>query len=317
MNYLIVGFGNIGHKRFGVLGKKCIATVDPSKEATFKTSSDIPENFLNNFQAVIIATSKQPKLELIEYWLKKGKHVLVEKPVILSPKQYENFNRICKDQGVVLYTSYNLRFEPSIVKLRGLLDSNFLGTLYHAEMTYGYGNVKQLSNTWRESGYGVLDEIGSHLVDFCFYMFGYFDTSFKSINLQKVESKTLDHCVFATPDKKIIMTASALYWKNLFQINVYGEKGSIHVSGLCKWGKSTITIATRIVPAGIPTETEEVFEGSDKSWGEDINHFEQLVKQKVEYGPEDLRVSSALVNIVAGGKKELIKGKILDNFQGK
>ena len=31
-------------------------------------------------------------------------------------------------------------------------------------------------------------------------------------------------------------------WKNSFNLDVIGEKGSAHINGLCKWGPSTLEI---------------------------------------------------------------------------
>ena len=52
MRYLIVGYGNIGHKRKDALGKKCIATADPipKAEADFKNYKDVP---IDIFEAMI------------------------------------------------------------------------------------------------------------------------------------------------------------------------------------------------------------------------------------------------------------------------
>ena len=82
MRYLIVGLGNIGGKRRAVLGDRCVATVDPfNPAADFRRPEECP---LDGYDAAILAVPNDVKLKLMEYFLTRGKHVLVEKPLILE-----------------------------------------------------------------------------------------------------------------------------------------------------------------------------------------------------------------------------------------
>ncbi len=223
MRYLIVGYGNVGHKRQAVLGKKCVATVDPDpkQKADFRNSSEVPERIINKIEAVIIAAPKQPKLDLVRFWLKKGKHVLVEKPLVMTPGQAKNLSNIARKNKVIWYTAYNHRLEPNIARIKQIIDNGSLGKLYHAKMEYSFGNIRQLLGTWRETGYGTLDETGCHLIDFANYFFGYGKRDFTNMTARKVESSTFDYCIFATKDKKVLMEASWVTWKNIFKIEIY------------------------------------------------------------------------------------------------
>lgn len=317
MNYIIVGFGNIGHKRKDALGKKCITTIDPDikKQADYKDSYSLPDKLLQKFSCVILAVPKQFKLELLEYWLSKGKHVLVEKPLVIDKKIANRLLAICKKNRVIWYTGYNIRFEPSILKLSKILKNNTLGTIYHGQMTYGYGNSAQIKYTWRNSGYGVLDEIGSHLIDLAQLLLNYSSDQFKTNSLLSYELDTFDHCNISTNDNKISITASALYWKNIFSIEIYGDKGSAHINSLCKWGDSKLEIHQRKIPAGAPKIKIFEFRQKDNSWVIDIKEFEKRVKKKTTSSTTDLSIGETLINLVKQSKKES-KINILKKFQG-
>lgn len=304
--YLIVGFGNIGHKRQVALGKKAIATLDPNpnSHADFFSPNQIDQKTLSKFNAVVITVPRREKIEAVKYWLKKGKHVLVEKPMVLTPQEAKKLQSLARKNKVIWYTAYNYRFEPHIVKIKKLIDSGFLGDHYSTHMVYGFGNVRQLIGTWRETGFGALDEVGCHLVDLVHYLLGYRADQFEALYLQKTEAKTFDHCVLTTKDKKVLMEASWIMWKNIFSIDIYGSKGSLHMSGLCKWGESILLVRTRILPAGIPEEKKFVASGPpDPTWKEDIKYFESIIKERKTSLNTDLFITQSLLKIITNYTK--------------
>jgi predicted dehydrogenase len=299
MKYLIVGYGNIGHKREKILGNKCLATVDPDpkQKANYKLSSTVPTKILNKIRAVVIATPRQPKLALVEYWLKKGKNVLVEKPLILAPIKAKFLASLALKNKVIWYTGYNHHFEENIIRLQKMLAIGKIGKLYHARLEYSFGNVKEIIGTWRETGYGDLDEAGCHLVDFARIFFGYKGSNFKSVSLRKIESKVFDQCIFSTTDNKIIFEAGWTTWKNVFKIDIYGSLGSLHLEGLRKWGKSKLTYRQRVFPAGVPVEKVFIENGPDNTWQKDISYFEKMIKTQKNSLISDIENTKALVSI--------------------
>ena len=75
--------------------------------------------------------------------------------------------------GAVCYTAYNHRFEPHFVRMRDLIASGELGTIYRCRMFYGNGTARLVRDSaWRDQGAGVLPDLGSHLLDTCRFWFG-------------------------------------------------------------------------------------------------------------------------------------------------
>ncbi|MBI4039359.1 Gfo/Idh/MocA family oxidoreductase [Candidatus Daviesbacteria bacterium] len=318
MKYIIVGFGNIGHKRQAILGPRCIATVDPDPrtKADFADSSQVPRSLIDECRAVIVAVPRQPKLELVEYWLLRSKHVLVEKPVVITKTQAKRLQSIARKNKVIWYTAYNHRFEPNIARIKKLLAKKTIGKLYHGQIAYGFGNVKELKKTWRETGYGVLDEVGCHLVDFAHWFYGYRAEDFRGERFGSNELSVWDYCTFGTTDGKLIAEASWVTWKNSFSIEFFGSLGSIHLSGLCKWGTSRLTIRTRIFPAGVPIEKIFVEKGPDQTWTKDLKYFENQVRQNKTTYDNDLVTSQALVNIAKSLDQKLKNEQVYKKLKG-
>ena len=274
MRYALFGLGNIGAKRREILGERCIATVDPYNCAA--DYRDFNQLSKDPYDAAILAVPNDVKIDLARELLESGKHVLIEKPFLLPDwdTAQELYQR-AKAHGVVWYTSYNHRFEPLIETLKSELDRGAIGRVYYGRLFYGNGTVANIMGSWREQGMGVLEDLGSHLMDLLGYLFGYVGSEMESWTAERHEAKCPDHCIFATADHRFVIEASYLCWKNYFEIEIYGEEGSIHLRGLCKWGPSEIIVHQRVRPSGVPHVRRQSHSGRDMTWERDLSYFEQ------------------------------------------
>lgn len=275
MRYLLAGLGNIGHKRRAVLGGRCVATADPfNLEADYPAAEACPTD---RYDAVVLAVPNQAKLELLEHFLCLGKHVLVEKPLLLpSWESAERLERTARERGVIWYTSYNHCFEPLIVALKEQVDSRTIGRVYYGRLFYGNGTVGNVVGTWRDQGLGVLEDLGSHLLDLAGYLLGCQGTEFVAWSLGRHESASFDHGILASADGRFVLEMSFLCWKNTFAVELFGERGSLHLHGLHKWGPSELVLRGRALPSGVPRETRQTSDGPDETWQRDVEHFEAL-----------------------------------------
>ena len=127
MRYLLVGLGNIGGKRRAVLGDRCVATVDPfNPAADFRQPEQCPDD---RYDAAILAVPNDVKLRLIEFFLSRGKHVLVEKPLILDPEAAAHLSRVSQASRAIWYTS-TTSVEPNVLALKRQLEGGTIGRLY-------------------------------------------------------------------------------------------------------------------------------------------------------------------------------------------
>ncbi len=295
MRYLLVGYGNIGAKRKQILGERCVATVDPVNPAADAKEPDaVPAS---RYDAVVLATPNEPKLELLEKFLRQGKNVLVEKPVLfLDDAVGRRLESIARENGVVWYTSYNHRFEPVIARLKDKVGS--IGTVYSARLFYGNGTVRNIMGSWRDGGLGAFEDLGCHLLDLGGWILGVRGSRIDIREVRPIESRGIDRFVMATPDQRIVMEGSFVCWKNSFSIDVFGEKGSVHANGLCKWGATELILRERVLPSGVPKETRESVEGPDVTWERDLEHFEEIVARR-ECSSENDRWISSVIRSVA------------------
>ena len=256
---VVVGLGVQGKKRALIAGSDLVATVDLdiANKADFKK---ITELNLNTFDAVLLCTPDNPndKISLIKYFLENKKHVLVEKP--LFPENYLDFQEIknlARSKKVYFYVAYNHRFEPHFKRMRDLIESSELGSIYNLRMFYGNGTARLVKNSiWRDSGKGVVMDIGSHLVDTLLFWFGKKNLRLNNLKSFNYENKSPDHAIMSGSIDKINfqLEVSLLSWKNSFTCDVFAEKGTAHINSLCKWGPSEFIIRKRKYPSGLPDE---------------------------------------------------------------
>jgi predicted dehydrogenase len=295
LRYLVVGYGNIGRRRATLLGERCVASVDPTvAEATARGAEAVPPA---SYDAVVLATPNDVKLDYLRRFLAMGKSVLVEKPLPVDGAADVGALRRAAAGGAIWYTSYNHRFEPLVTRLKARLDDGVIGKLDRARLLYGNGTVRDWVGTWRERGTGVLEDLGCHLLDLAGWLLGRADEVWTLWDARAVESATWDYALFASTDRRVVMECGTVFWKNRFEIDVYGSGGSLHLVGLNKWGGATLVQDVRVLPSGRPTETVETTSGEDVSWRLDLTEFERRVAARESGGEGDARIGTALASL--------------------
>jgi predicted dehydrogenase len=135
-------------------------------------------------------------------------------------------------------------------------------------------------SVWRDQGAGVLPDLGSHLLDTARFWFGELGEEFFIFSADCFENRSPDHVVVGSghTEPRIELEMTLLSWRNHFTCDVFGEKGSAHISSLCKWGPATFTKRTRILPSGRPPEESVILVEDDPTWAFEYAHFRSLCR---------------------------------------
>ena len=262
-----------------------VATVDPvNREAGHRDLTEVP---LDEFDAALVCTPDEAKIPILRHLLAHGKHALVEKPLwCADPGELQALDELAVRTGAVCYTAYNHRFEPHFVRMKDTIDSGVLGRTYLCRMFYGNGTARDVRESpWRDRGTGVLPDLGSHLLDTALFWFGALDGPFTVWAADRFENKAFDHLAFGSAGPpRLELEMTLLSWRNHFTCDVYGERGSAHISSLCKWGPSTFTLRTRVLPSGRPPEESTTLVQADPTWALEYEHFTALCGKGVAGG---------------------------------
>jgi scyllo-inositol 2-dehydrogenase (NADP+) len=278
MRVLVVGYGVQGKKRLKVAGPDGIGFVDPiAPDANWRDLREVPAD---SYDAAIVCTPDAPKMELLRHLMGHGKHALVEKPLWAAREdELHEIESLARAHRALCYTAYNHRFEPHYVRMRDLIASGALGKIYRCRMFYGNGTARLVRDSaWRDEGAGVLPDLGSHLLDTAHFWFGDLGDDFRVVSVNRFENRAPDHVVIASEatQPKLELEMTLLSWRNHFTCDIFAEKGSAHIESLCKWGPTTFTRRTRILPSGRPPEDAVTLVQDDPTWALEYAHFTRL-----------------------------------------
>lgn len=130
-------------------------------------------------QAAVIANPATHHLAAAHALANEGVHILVEKPIAASALGVEELTELCDRKGVTLMTGYNLRFLPSLVRFRELLQEGAVGRVLSVRAEVGQclpswrpgTDYRQTVSARAALGGGVLLEL-SHEFDYLRWLFG-------------------------------------------------------------------------------------------------------------------------------------------------
>ena len=298
MKVAVIGLGTQGNKRMAIARSDVVVTVDPvHPQAQYKNTEAVP---IRDYDAALVCTPDDAKISILHYLLSHAKHVLVEKPHFAArSEQLRELESVAKRSKAVCYTAYNHRFEPHIANLKKVLDSGRLGKVYSASFFYGNGTARDVRDSWRDQGFGVLPDLGSHLLDTILFLFGPLEGSCARWRSDRFENRAYDHFSFGfNGTLPVDCEITLLSWRNTFRADICAELGSAHIDCLCKWGPSTLTVRHRILPSGRPDEEATTLVCPDPTWALEYEHFKLLCQSPQTNIENDIWIQSKLEELM-------------------
>ena len=128
--------------------------------------------------AIDITTPSSCHAEMALEAMRRGKHVLVEKPVDVDPVKARQILDYSHESGLVAAYVSQFRFSSGIEQMKELLEGRVLGDLacVNATLFINRDEAYYLKSPWRKdisrSGGGVLLMNGIHLIDTLIYLIG-------------------------------------------------------------------------------------------------------------------------------------------------
>jgi predicted dehydrogenase len=125
---------------------------------------------------VVVGTTPDSHFALTKAALEAGKHVLVEKPFVPTSAEADTLTALAREKGRVLCVYQNRRWDLDFLTVRKLIADDTLGRLVEFETHFDRFRADK-PETWKgmlgmNGGGGVLYDLGTHLVDQVFVLFG-------------------------------------------------------------------------------------------------------------------------------------------------
>lgn len=193
---------------------------------------------------VAIATESGYHYEISIEALKRGKHVLVEKPMALSTKHMDEMIDMARKNNVKLGVCFQNRFNPPIVELRKRIENNSFTRINYGVASIRWNRDKNYyeqakwRGTWRLDGGSLMNQC-THNIDLLQWMLGgEIDEVYGVIrNFQHpyIEAEDFGGALvkFKNGSVGIIEGTSTIYPKNLEEtLSIFGETGTVVIGGL-------------------------------------------------------------------------------------
>ncbi|KFN02774.1 oxidoreductase [Bacillus clarus] len=185
---------------------------------------------------VVITSPNTTHFPYVKEALLHGKHVVVEKPFVVSVEEGEELISLAKKHNVALSVYHNRRFDNDFLTIKKLLAEKRIGNVYAYEAHFDRfrPNVR---DRWREKnlpGSGILYDLGSHLIDQALFLFGKPDAIRADVIKQRPGAEIDDyfHIVLHYGVKRVILHSSSYVKQAGPHFTVHGDKGSIVKYGM-------------------------------------------------------------------------------------
>ncbi|MBS1797355.1 MAG: Gfo/Idh/MocA family oxidoreductase [Acidobacteria bacterium] len=209
------------------------AFAEPFGAKAFDDYKALAEN--SEIDAVIVATPPATHPEIATHFMKKGVHVLCEKPLCLTLAEAAAMIDAAETAGVVFTMATKFRYCEDVVKAKAIIASGVLGEIVQFEnaFTAKVDMSKRWNSNKELAGGGVLIDNGTHSVDIVRYFLGPI-THVLAVETPGTQGLAVDENVKLLAKTANGVVASVdLTWginKELPNfISVYGTNGTLHI----------------------------------------------------------------------------------------
>ncbi len=216
---------------------------DPARGQRFASEHGVPffanrDELLDAVDAVIVTSENTKHADNVEAAAAKGKHVICEKPLAVTPEQAERILGACDRAGVILMTAFPCPFTPSFRSLADKVRNGAIGKVLaiaatnHGRCPFGWFVQKE------HSGGGAMIDHVVHVADILRRLLGEEPVRVQAQaghntyaqEWEDVAMLTLEYPsgVFATLDASWSRPSAFRTWGDV-TMKVVGEKGVIEV----------------------------------------------------------------------------------------
>ncbi len=215
----------------------------PGVYADYATMLDREE-----LDGVCIATPNRLHTPMVQEAIRRGLHVMCEKPLTLDTAEAHDLLAQARRAGITHATNFSNRPNPTVKYVKEQIDAGVLGRVYEVHLTYLQDWLSDASApyTWRnsveESGSGAWGDIASHMLDLSRLFVGEVDAVDAHFGVMTPERIRPDgtvgrvdaddlahaHLRYANGALGLVRVSRVARGRNdLKRVEIYGEKASL------------------------------------------------------------------------------------------
>ena len=184
-----------------------------------------------SLELIVVTTPNDSHFDYAFRSLEAGKHVLLEKPFTINSADAKRLITQAERKNRILSVYQNRRYVSDFLTIRKLLKENLLGEVVEFEAHYDRYRPEQKPGAWREDnepGSGILYDLGAHLIDQAFCLFGLPKYVTADIRNQRPHARTTDYFELWLDYgfTKIILKSGMLVREQGPRYSIHGKLGS-------------------------------------------------------------------------------------------
>lgn len=198
---------------------------------------DFSELLTEDIDLVVISTPNVYHFEMAKAAILAGKHVIVEKPVAIYAKDAQELLALSKANSVIFTAYQNRRFDGDFLTVKQIIEEKLLGEILDVEVHYDRFVQRESSKEWKTKGgpgVNILYDLGVHLIDQIYTLFGMPDEVYADFRKQRKTTAEFDNfeLILYYDTIKVSLNASEVVVKHGPRYRINGTKGSFIKYGI-------------------------------------------------------------------------------------
>lgn len=182
-----------------------------------------------SIDVIVVCTMQKHHYDYAKMALDHGKHVVVEKPFMMTYEQAKEIFAYAKEKGKLIQCYQNRRYDSDFLTVQKVIESGVLGELYEVEMHFDYYRPETPENSTSFVFYdSYLYGHGCHTIDQVISYFGKPNDVHYDVRCLCGKNKMSDYFdldLYYHENLKVSVKSSYFRIKNRPSFVVYGKKG--------------------------------------------------------------------------------------------
>ncbi|WP_241191396.1 Gfo/Idh/MocA family protein [Deinococcus psychrotolerans] len=277
LNVAIIGAGAISVRHFEgyrAAGANVVTFAEPSEGMRLSREADWNARGYLDFtemlereqvQALSICTPNAFHAPAALAALKRGIHVLCEKPLSLDLAACSEMIAAAAASGAILQTNHHLRSSPNVQTAKRLIEEGRIGrvTFMRLRQAHDWGGAEEVRGAFgslKASGGGSLLDNGCHMMDLARHFGGDVRSIFARLATLKFDTEVEDTSVASLEFESGALGSvenawTATGWEESFA--VYGTHGALECSN--RLGRARLRFVSRTAGTGSWDDTDETW----------------------------------------------------------
>ena len=192
------------------------------------------EELIDRADLVVVASPNTTHFPIAKQALEAGRHVVVDKPFTVTLAEADELIALASARGRVLSPFHNRRWDSDFLTVRELLPRLGEVRLFEAHWDRFRPEIKPGWREEPESGAGLLNDLGPHMVDQALQLFGTPDAVEADIAAQRESAKVDDYfdVTLHYGIRRVCVRSSSLVAAPRPRFAIHGTAGSFVEHGL-------------------------------------------------------------------------------------